>query len=177
MAADEPTVAEEVPPPKRHKSMLKLPLPGTSKQQALLLLHCLYAGDPRTWTRYLDLQQLVELARVAHRFSCTTVLQLVDSRLVKLCRYSDPVLKDREQPWMADAPANYALASQLGLAAWEKHIGHYIGEHPSWVDLDKMEPGAAAMLRGAGTAIHKAAAAALARAQRALGRAPESTST
>ena len=98
---------------------------------------------------------------MAHRFSCTTVLQLVDSWLVKLCRYEDRQgLKGDEQSWMLDAAANYALACQLELASFKAHVGVYMGRHPSWIDLAQLEPGIAAVLRGACEALDKAAASA-----------------
>ena len=45
----------------------QLQLPGTSRQQALLLLHFLYAWARESWLAGLLPQELVELARVADR--------------------------------------------------------------------------------------------------------------
>ena len=147
-AADDSSEASAPPASKRARPMLKLPLPGTSRQQALLLLHCLYAGDPRSWTKLLDLPQLADLGRIAHRFGCTAVLRLVDSRLVKLvsCR-----LQKEGKKSMADAPATFAMARESGLTKLESHLGHWMGAHPRWVDLQALdlEPGLAAVLRGA----------------------------
>ena len=124
---------------KRHRAMQSLPLPGTSREQALLLLHSLYSRTPESWAASLDPADLAELARVSHRFGCSASLQLADSSLVKLAKAQ---ADSSEQAWVSvhTAPAQLKLARRLNLPRFEAYLGHFVGHHLNEVDLDFWTP-------------------------------------
>ena len=132
---------------KKRKTMLELPLPDTSKKQALLLLHCLYAWDRKSWVETLDHPELTALGRLAHRFSCTAVLQLVDHGLVD---FSNASIK-AGNPYLTPetAPDDHKLALELRFPQYEAHVGHFLGKAAHLVDLTQVDVHFAAVLQGA----------------------------
>ena len=122
----------------------QLPLPGTSKQQALLLLHCLYSWSRESWLCGLPYAEILDLAMVADKFGCAPMLQLVDSCLVKACQASEPA-------WVSvtTAPNQFNLACQLHLPSFEAHVGRFLGRHTSAVVLKDLDAVTAAILQGA----------------------------
>ena len=135
---------------KCHSSETQLPLPSATKQQVLLLLHCLYAWDRKSWAESLRAHELAELARIAHRFDIVPVLQLADESLVKLCHtkgadaYGQLSLMNTLR-----APAQFQLAQDLALPQFEHHAGVFIGRHAHDVDIRKLDARSAALLSGA----------------------------
>ena len=149
--ADCPCSGQCSPAPKRARAMLRLPLPGTSRRQALLLLHCLYAWDRKAWACSLGPPELLELARVSHKYDCTAVLQLADSALVT---FGQPQgAGPGVQPaWLHVrwAPAQLQLADSLDLAGVRWLVGGFLGRHAEEVALDQVENACvAAVLDGA----------------------------
>ena len=147
-------------PAKRAKCQLRLPLPGTSRRQAVLLLCLLYAWDKGSFLMTLKPAELVELARVAHKFCCVPALQQVDSQLVRVCQggagsegtsAKSKALKLDEEVWLTvgEAPAQLQLAADLHLACYEAHVASFIGEHAHAIDLEALDSRMAAVLRGA----------------------------
>ena len=134
---------------KRFKAELRVPLPGTSRRQALLLLHCLYAWDRRSWAESLDASELADLAMVAHKYGIAPVLQLADSSLVKLCDTKDAdASKASAQMNVARAPAQFQFAQDLGLSQLQSHIAEFMGAHAHALDLSAVDACSAALLRG-----------------------------
>lgn len=139
----------------------RLPLPGVSRHQVELLLCCLSCWMRETWAASLSLADLWDLARVAHKFSCSLVLQLVDCTLVRRCtdgqaaghsgtdRTSGPDAAACVSLAPSSAPEHSRLAHDLGLVEYEACVGAYIGRHAAEIDLDKLEPMSANILRGA----------------------------
>ena len=67
--ADFPDAASsspQQPSSKRCRQQLELPLPETTRRQALLLLHCLYSMARESWLTSLIVPELIELARISH---------------------------------------------------------------------------------------------------------------
>ena len=130
----------------------KLPLPNTSKEQVLLLLHCLYTFNRESWAKTLSSSDLFSLAEIAHRFACQEVLSLADSTLCNC--HSAPT--DHTAPAAlvsgltpVNAPELYKAAQTLHLTQYESHVGCYLGKHADEVDLEMMEPSCAHIMRGA----------------------------
>ena len=144
-------------PPRPRSDPLELALPSTSKRQALLLLNCLYAWTRETTVWAWPPPDLLELARVSHRFGCTEVLQLADSGLVKMCKAEaaaeevETVEEVLYEGWLnfEDAPAQHRLARDLHLTGFEACIGRFMGMHANDVDLESVDPSLAAVLEGA----------------------------
>ena len=124
--------------------MVKLPLPGTSRKQALLLLHCLYAFDRKSWAKSLKSPELADLARIAHKYACTAVLGLADNSLVAACKGEDFALLG-----VREAPAQLQLARDLNLDKLEIHLAYTMGKHAHRLDLTALDAVTAAMLKGA----------------------------
>ena len=59
-------------------SKLRVPLPSTSDAAARLLVRAMYSQQPETLLLALDMTQLLELARVCHRYALKQLLSLVD---------------------------------------------------------------------------------------------------
>ena len=122
------------PARKRQKLGMQLRLPGASQKQAQLLLHCLYSWAREAWLRRLELPELVDLARVADKFGCVAVLQLVDAALVWACetqaRNDDRPEANLFGTWLSteNAPALYKLAQEL-------HMPAYQAWHTTWVSM------------------------------------------
>lgn len=53
--------------------------------QALLLLHCVYAFDRRSWLAALSPEDLLELAAITHKFAAVSIFDLVHATLVQRC--------------------------------------------------------------------------------------------
>ena len=137
------------PARKRCKTTPKLPLPGTSRRQALLLLHSLYAWDRKSWAEGLDLPELADLARVAHKFA-SCVLQLADSSLVEVCQTEDAHAQDPDS-WLntTTAPELLQLAADLSLVKFERHVAFFCGMQAAIVTPNIFDARTAAVLRGA----------------------------
>ena len=139
-------------PGKRQRCMLRLPLPGSSRKQALLLLHCLYAWDRKAWALGLQPWELVELATVGNKFSVLQVLQLADSCLVQTCHHTS-LDSEASHPgaWLTpeNAAAMYQAAGTMQLACFRVHVGAYLGLHSQDVSEDGLDAGTAAVLLGA----------------------------
>ena len=128
----------------------KLPLRGASRKQALLLLSCLYAFARDAWVWELGPADQMELARLAHRYQCIEVLQLVDASLVKMSEAEEELSQDTyvEMGWLNefDAPKLLDMARDLSLAGFEARVLRFIGRHPDTVSLRDMDPGIAAVI-------------------------------
>ena len=125
------------------QAKLPLPLPNTSKEQALLLLHCMYAFDRAKWAKALQPYELAALAAVAHRFGCLQILELADSALLQASA------ADAGFTTVKNAPTQHQLARRLQLVQFELHVARFLGSYPNAVDLSKLDPGTAAVLEGA----------------------------
>ena len=129
---------------------LRVPLLGTSRQQALLLLHCLYAWDRKSWAESLQPAELAMLARVAHKFGIAAVLQLADSALVKLCSTKDADASNTCVQMNLDrAPAQFQFARDTACLGFQEHVGRFMGAHAHALDLSKLDARSAALLKGA----------------------------
>ena len=148
-------------PAKRHRPMLRLPLPrlplpGTSPKQGLL--HCLYAWDRKAWVHSLDPPELLDLGMLAHKFNCAAVLQLVDHGLAEWCN-PQGIQASKGRLWLnaANAPLNHCVADELGLTAFGLRVGQFLGEKCDHISLSKVaDPRIAAVLKGARLAVDKA---------------------
>ena len=125
-----------------------LPLPGVTLHQALLLLHCLYAWARESWAASLSLADLFDLARVADKYACTSVLQLVDTTICKRCSEQGPAAEGAVLTAQT-APEQHRLARTLHLRAYEGQIGFFLGMHADEIDLSTVDPSLAGVLRGA----------------------------
>ena len=140
---------------KRAKQQLRLPLKEVTRRQMLLLLQLLYSLTREKWLSSLAVADLVELARVAHRYAFHFALELVDSRLVSICRGQEGLDRDGSDRklgiWLTvrDAPGQLELAAALHLTEYEQYVAAFLGEHAHAVDLSRLDARAAAMLRGA----------------------------
>ena len=126
----------------------KLPLPGTTKEQVLLLLHCIHAWEREAWVCALDASQLVELATVADKLGASAVFKLVDSTFVRLCEGLAPssisgVVNSN------NAYAVLLIACKLQLPQSTKRLGSFIGSHPDAISKASMNAALAAILDGA----------------------------
>ena len=100
----------------------------------------------------LSLSDLLQLAQAAHRFGCSSVLQLLDDVLVKQCMATNPpsdaccddAILDPES-----VPKLYQLAHNLQLTGFEAQVGHYIGKHADQIELSQLHPLSAHIARGA----------------------------
>ena len=139
---------------------MRLPLHGTSRTQALLLLHFLYAWARQDFLDSLQPCELIELAACIDKYSCdASLLVLVDQRLVRALQYQavsdNPLGKDHEAfkaaSWLnvGNAPARHRLARKLQLTQLEDRVGGFLAEHANEVDLKDVEPSIAGVLRGA----------------------------
>ena len=129
-----------------------LPLPGATMPQALLLVHYLYSWTPESWAKGLSRQSLLELARVADKYACTSVLALVDSTLVQQCEEQD--LQDEDSVdekilTAASAPAQHKLARKLHLTGYEALAGSFLGRHVGDIDISQVDASYANILHGA----------------------------
>ena len=148
------------PPAPATPELKKLPLPGTTRKQALLLLYCLYAWTRETSMNHLCPSELVELAKVAHLFGAEKVLQVADHALVKICTAEltemaeaseDPDGADPLAAWLnvEDAPAQHHLARKLHLTQFRACVGHFMGKHARRINLGAVDASISAVLRGA----------------------------
>ena len=135
---------ENTPPPSR-----KLPMPGVSLHQALLLLHCLYALDRRSWLASISPGDLLELAHITHRFDCTSTLDLVHAMMVQRCAAPAP-----RAPLLTveNAPSQLEVAGELQLEGFEACIGRFLGRHAKEVDMGELDPCLASALQATITA-------------------------
>ena len=140
------------PAAKPGKGLVRLPIPVTSKRQAQLLLHCLYCWERGPWAESLHAAGLVELARVAHRYGCASVLDLADRCLVKNCGVQEASMaKTVPRPWLTvwEAPAQYQLAERLHITSYGALVGRFLRKHAHVVDVSRLDPLVAAILQGA----------------------------
>ena len=149
-SADE---SSEEPAEKECKALFSLPLPGVSKMQAQLLVTCLYTMGLETWLDSLGPPKLIQLARVSHKLACLEVLEQVDKSLVRVCGVDQllPRIPAAADAWLttADAPAELQLAQQLHLTCYEDLVGRFIGRHAAVIDISRVNPSLAAVLKGA----------------------------
>ena len=125
-----------------------LPLPGVTMHQALLLLHCMYAWARESWASCLSLPDLLDLARLADRYACTSVLRLVDSTILKRCKAQDGAGPDAILT-VQSAPEQHRLAQELHLRAYQTHVGFFMGLNADEIDLTQVDDSYADILRGA----------------------------
>ena len=137
------------------QALSRLPLPGATRRQVLLALHCIYQFEQESWVENLCIPEIIELARFAHRFSCDRVLALADRCMVKNCGVQETGIKSGaslgKNAWLTvtDAPGEHQLAQRLQLTRYEALVGLFMGRHAHAIDLDRVGPSAAALLRGA----------------------------
>ena len=156
----------ESPAQKCQKATLRLPLHGTSRTQALLLLHLLYAWSRQSFLDGLQPCELIELATCLDKFSCDAcLLSLVDRRLVTaiyeqaraMPSYAIGYHAKRDDKaylaasWLnvSNAPARHRLARKLQLTRLEDRVGGFLADHADEVDLKDVERSIAGVLRGA----------------------------
>ena len=153
---------DETPTFKRQRlaCKLQLPLPGTLENQALLLLHCLYQHTQPAWADPLEVPELLDLARVAHKFACAAVLQQADRLLVAAVKAEEALVAERPQckqlaaqaeAWLTprNAPARLAFAQDLTLPGLAVHVGAFMALHADEVDLTAVDGALLGVLRGA----------------------------
>ena len=153
---------DETPTSKRQRlaSKLQLPLPGTSEKQALLLLHCLYQHTQPAWADGLEVPELLDLARVAHKFACSAVLQRADRLLVAAVKAEEALVAERPkfeqlaaqaEAWLTpqNAPARLSFAQDLTLPSLALHVGAFMALHADEVDLGGVDAALLGVLRGA----------------------------
>ena len=90
--------------------------------------------------------------RLHRRYSCTSVLQLVDKSIVQVCKAdedSNGRFEARKYLTKQDAPTLYRLARDLHLDSFEEHVGEFMGEFAADIDLTRVDRSTAAILRGA----------------------------
>ena len=152
----------DTPTSKRQKLplQLQLPLPGTPEKQALLLLHCLYQHTQPAWADGLEVPELLDLARVAHKFACSAALQQADRLLVAAVKAEEGLVADcpvskqlaaQEAAWLTPqtAPARHSLAQDLSLPSLALHVGAFMALHATEVDLEAVDGALLGVLQGA----------------------------
>lgn len=149
-----PAVEHELDSSQTCRSLTRLPLPGATRRQVLLLLHCLYQFERESWVEKLCIPEIIELAKLAHRYLCLRVLGLADKCLVKRCGVREASIKTGivdSKAWLTvkDAPREHQLAQRLNLTRYEALVGLFMGRHAHAIDLGRVGPSAAAVLRGA----------------------------
>ena len=153
---------DDSPAPKRRKtgSKQQLPLPDTSRKQALLLLHCLYQHTQPGWAEGLEIPELLDLAQTAHKFACSAVLRQADGLLVAAVKAEEALVAEcaqSKQPaaWAAawlnshDAPARHTFARDLNLPGLVLHVEAFMALHANEVDLTAVDGALLGVLRGA----------------------------
>ena len=156
-AAADPASPDDLaasPAAKQRRGYHKLPLPGSSKEQVLLLLHCIYAWERDAWVCSLNAPQLVELATISDKLRAEAVLKTCDTRLVKICeglRYHwtkyEGLVHGR------NAHAVFCMARKLQLTCFLEEVGKYMGSNPGLIRTNLMDAGTAAIMRGAAETI------------------------
>ena len=131
----------------------RLPLPGVTRHQMLLLLHWLYSWTRESFSAALSVTNLVALATISDRYGALPVLHMVDSVLVKRseAQAASP-LDEALGPVILSAhtaPEQHKLARKLHLTGYEAHVGIFLGMHADEIDLTKVDPGLAHILVGA----------------------------
>ena len=152
----------DLPAPKRQKTgpRLQLPLPDTSRKQALLLLHCLYQHTQPGWAESLGVSELLDLAQTAHKFACSAVLHQADSLLVAAVKAEEALVAQCSQSkqaaaWAAawlnahDAPARHSFAKHMNLPGLVLHVEAFMALHANDVDLNAVDGALLGVLRGA----------------------------
>ena len=131
----------------------QLPLTGVSKHQALLLLHCLYVWQRESWVQSLSLDDLCDLACIANKFGCDSVLELVDATMLARCVAQQEVPADADHGapilTVASAPKQHRRARELNLRGYSAHIEFFMGLHASEIDLALVHADYVGVLRGA----------------------------
>ena len=132
----------------------RLPLPNTSERQAHLLLQCLYCWERAAWADSLRPPELIELARVAHRFGCTSMLDVADKAMVKTCGAVDSTTNkfiECSRAWLNawEAPSQLQLAQSLGLTRYAALVGRFMGRFADKIELRSVDAHIGAILQGA----------------------------
>lgn len=133
---------------KRRRAQLRVPLPGVTRQQAVLLLALLYSFTREKFMTGLKPPQLLELARIADRLQCRDVLKLVDERLFRICSWQDVGASQDGWVNVKDAPALHALAHKLQLHEFADMVGMFLGMHMQEIDLTQLDASLATVMRG-----------------------------
>ena len=139
----------------QNEAVHKLPLPGSSREQVLLLLGCLHEQSRECFIAQQSPPLLEELAKIADKLGCTAICALVDRTLVSACKKwgvygcgsPAPMPGDWLNVW--DAAAQLMMARRLRLTAFECRVGRFIGEHVDDVDWRLLDPATQALLAGA----------------------------
>ena len=158
--------SDDAPAPKRHKPGLRLPLPDTTRKQALLLLHCLYQHTQPAWADDLGIPELLDLALVAHKFDCTAVLQQSDRLLVAAVEAEERLVagcNPAQRPataaaaWLTpqNALAQHALTDKLHLPKLALHVGAFMAMHANELDLGSVDVSILGVLQGARMLCHQ----------------------
>lgn len=126
----------------------RLPLLYVSIDQAVLLLHCIYAFARESWAATLAASQFMQLAQVSSQLACTSILDLVDSTLVKQC-ISQQAAGESQGLTVRTAPAELSLASRYRLREYEAYVGRFIGRHASEINMSSVDSCVAHVLQGA----------------------------
>ena len=131
----------------------RLPMPGVSMHQALLLLHCLYAWARESWAASLTMKDLCDLARIADRFACHSALHMVDETMLRLAVAHEDSPPDAALGGAvltaASAPEQHRLAQELNLRRYRLHVEFFMGMHASEMNLTQVGEEHAEVLRGA----------------------------
>ena len=146
------------PVAKRQRAELKLSLPGTSRKQTLLLLHCMYAWDGTAAVEDMHLPELVDLANVLDKYGAVLMLRRVDGLLLAACAAEQKLIpgcsdipEAQAAAWLnvQDAPALFVWAGKLHLSKTQAHLAEYMVQHAPMIDVSKLDATSAAFLRGA----------------------------
>ena len=132
------------------KASYYLPVPGVTKHQVLLLLHCLDTPNRDAWAQSLRPEDLFQLARVVDKYAWTSVLQLMDATLITLSALDDAGKTSQESFLSpANALAHLDLARDLHLSEYEVHVALYLGLHAQDNDLSQLDVTTARIVQGA----------------------------
>ena len=126
----------------------ELKLPGVSRKQALLLLHCLYRFRRDAWVAELGPPEMLELARIADRYGFLEVLDLVDNCLDDICEGEEDAAPDDAWLLVEDAPQLLQVACKLQLTRFKARVLRFIGRHVRNLDLSRLDNSMAAVLTG-----------------------------
>ena len=154
--------SDDSPAPKRRKATPQqhMPLPETSRKQALLLLQCLYQHTQPAWADELEIPELLDLAQAAHKFACLAVLHQADRLLVAAVKAEEALVRGypyakqaaaRAAAWLdaQNAPARHATTQALHLPSLALHVGSFMAMHAEEVDLDVVDVALLGVLQGA----------------------------
>ena len=113
---------------------LRIMLPSSTPREAQLLLAPIYAGrELKQLADSLPAPRLYELAGVAHRLQCTSILAVIDKAMVDKCKG-----KVGRRPWLTPANVLWALrfGRAFGLSGLQEKAAVYVADNLGRLSLD-----------------------------------------